>query len=585
MSYVFDEAKQEAAQLVLDALSSQGLRLKDARLVPTKDAQHGSLASSACFGAAKQLKTTPPLLAEKLASKISLSQSRYFASVTAMNGYLNFTYSQQFYYETLSQIASSSEKPTPTKSPSSYAPYGSNASGKGKTIVLEYSQPNVGKPMHVGHIRSTIIGDCFRRLYAFNGWKAVSMNYLGDSGMQVAKLLLAIELFQDMPEPKNEKIMLEYYVKIHQKIAEDPELEKKARQLLEKIEVGDPATLKNVRYIREKSYQAFQRNYDLLGVSFDEVIGESAFIEDSKKVVQEAVKRGIASKEKTGETLAKLEPQLPNTVLLRSNGTTLYLTRDVSLAEYKHQKYRFEKSVVFTAAEQNLHFRQLLRLLELFGKPYASTYHHVGFGTIDLPSGKMSTRKGNVVFLEDVLNEAIGFALKEVQSRQQAYAPETQQEIARSVGIAALKYSVLRIQMEKNIVFVPEEAVKFDGNTASYLQYMAVRAKNVFRKGKISQLPSLPTSYAFNSKEQELVSLLSFYPSVVSSSANSFSPQALCDYAFKLATCFSSFYDACPVLKAETDEAKAARLHLVKSTQGVLESALGLLGIQVPERM
>jgi len=361
----------------------------------------------ACFPLAAIAKKNPEEIAEKISAefneKLGEKPPAFFWKAEALNGFVNFFFNDSFYARVLRE--------------SLERYYGESGEGKGKKIVVEFSQPNVGKPFHVGHIRSTILGDAVANLRESQGWKSVRMNYLGDSGAQVAKLLLAMELFKEkLPKITDEKTMLEYYVKIHKEIAAKPELEEKAKEMLAKIESGDKGVMEKVRFIREKSYEAFQKNYDLLGVKFDVVTGESEFVEDGKKIAGEALKKKIAFVDAGGETVVKLEPHgLPNFIVLRSNGTTLYSTRDLALADFKKKKFGFDESVVFTASEQNLYFKQITRTLELLGRDYAKNYKHVGFGLISLREGRLSTREGRVVFLEDVLNQAVAYAREEIE--------------------------------------------------------------------------------------------------------------------------------------------------------------------------
>jgi arginyl-tRNA synthetase len=557
-----------------------------------KSEEHGDLACAIAFSLAKKERKSPKEIAEDIALKLSsFKLPASIEKIEAKDGFVNFFFSNGYYAQSLSQALELKEK------------FGEGDSGKGKKIVVEFSQPNVGKPFHVGHIRSTILGDAVANLKKSQGWKTVRMNYLGDSGTQVAKLLLALELFKEkLPEVKDEKTMLEYYVKIHKEIEAKPEVEEKAKEYLEKIEDGDSETIKKVEFIRKKSYEAFQRNYDLLGVKFDVVTGESEFVKSSKKIVVEALKKKIAFVDKGGETVVKLEHYgLPNFIVLRSNGTTLYTTRDLGLADYKFEKFGFDSSVILTAAEQNLHFKQVIKTLELLGRKYAQNYKHVGFGLISLQEGKLSTREGRVVFLEDVISEtvkaalheltAFGWHAKELNSeridRITDYTNKEKTEIAKRVGIGSLKFSILRITPEKNILFNPKTAVSFAGDTGAYAQYTCVRAKSILEKAKEekAKIPSDLSKFGFNREERGVTKLIAEYPIVLKNASNAMQPHQLCDFILRLSAAFNEFYHAHSVLKAEKNEEKPKRLALVKATALVLENALSLLGIKVPEKM
>ena len=542
--------------------------------------QFGDL-SFPCFPLASQAQKSPVEIAQAIAKEIK--RVKGVEKTEAAGGYVNFYFGHSFYELALKE--------------SEGKDYGNSGDGKGKIFAIEFSQPNVGKPFHVGHIRSTILGDAVANVCDSQGWKTVRINYLGDAGTQVAKLLLAMKIYKDLPRIENEKHMLEYYVRINKEIESNPELEKEARNLQEKIESGDKEVTENIKFIREKSYEAFQKNYDLLGVKFDAVVGESEFIEQGKKIVKEALEKKIAFVDKGGETVVKLEPAMPNFVVLRSNGTTLYSTRDLALAAFKHEKFSFDQSVILTASEQNLHFRQIIKTLQLLGRSYAKDYKHIGFGLISLPEGKLSSRAGRVVFLEDVINEVVNAAQHELEaigyhahelsthrvSKTMDYTKKDKTEIAKTVGIGSLKFEILRITPEKNILFDPKKAVSFQGDTGAYVQYTAVRAKNILRKAG-EKAKAVPKGAQFDDAERKVSFLLSLYPDVVRRVSENFEPHALCDYLLKLSAAFSEFYEKCPVVQSEGAE-RQKRPAIVAATLNAIESGLSLLGITVPKKM
>jgi len=573
VQYVRDKAES-------DCLKQIGLSEKEgARFFASpKSEEHGDLACSIAFSMAKKEKKSPKEIAENIALKISSGKlPPSIEKVEAKEGFVNFFFSNDYYAQALSQALELKEK------------FGESDEWKGKKIIVEFSQPNVGKPFHVGHIRSTILGDAVANLRESQGWKTVRMNYIGDSGTQVAKLLLALDIFKEkLPEVKDEKTMLEYYVKIHREIEAKPELADKAKAYQEKIEAGDSETIKKVEFIRKKSYEAFQRNYDLLGVKFDVVTGESDFVKISKKIVDEALKKKIAFVDKGGETVVKLEDYgLPNFIVLRSNGTTLYTTRDLGLADDKFEKYAFDESVILTAAEQNMHFKQVIKTLELLGRKYAQNYKHVGFGLISLQEGKLSTREGRVVFLEDVLNQVSDYAKEEIMQRQGDYSKKEISEIAGMIGIGSAKFAVLRITPEKSILFDLKKIVSFEGDTGAYAQYTCVRAESILEKAREekAKIPSDLSKFDFNREERRVAKLISEYPIVLKNASHAMQPHQVCDYILKLSAAFNEFYHAHRVLNAEEKEEKPKRLALVKATASVLENALSLLGIKVPEKM
>ncbi|MFH0922545.1 MAG: arginine--tRNA ligase [Candidatus Micrarchaeota archaeon] len=555
MAYAIEKAQSEAEKAI-------GAKTRFSK--PPQQEQ-GDLASAIAFEKGRELKKNPKAIAEEMCAKAKMPA--YFEKISSLNGFINLYFSDAFYAEALAQALDKR--------------YGDSEKFSGKYIV-EFSQPNVGKPFHVGHIRSTILGDSVANILETQGWKTIRMNYLGDSGNQVAKLLLALELFKDLPPATNEKRLLEYYVRIHKEIEANPELAEKTRVFLEKIESGDPETIKNVLSIRKKSYEAFQRNYDLLGVKFDEVVGESEFVAQAKKAVAEALDKKIAFKDKGGEIVVKLEPELPNFILLRSNGTTLYSTRDLALANWKFERFKFDQAVVFTSSEQNTYFKQIIRTLKLLGRKYAEHYKHVGFGLITLEEGKLSTREGRVVFLEDVLNDAIAYAKDEVIKRAHDYPKKEINEIAKIVGIGAAKFAVLRITPERNIMFNLKRIVNFDGDTGAYVQYTAVRSKSIIRKSGAPKIKA-DKDWKFNSQERSVVRLLADYPLVLQNCASSLSTHPLCNYLLELCAAFNTFYANTPVLEGGSERDK--RIAIVSAVSHTLENGLSMLGIKTPERM
>ncbi len=535
---------------------------------------HGDLATPIAFSIAKKQGADPTQVAQNIAGSIAASMpDAFFDKCEPAAGYVNFFFSDALRSMTLSQALQPD--------------YAKGGEGQGRTFVLEYSQPNVGKPFHVGHIRSTILGDSIANFLEARGWMVKRINYLGDAGTQVAKLVLASREFKDLPPMKDERAMLQYYVRVHKEIEEKPELALKAQEILSAIESGDEATLNEVLFIRAKSYEAFQRNYDLLGVRFDDVLGESEFIGRAKEIAAEAVEKKAAFKDdKTDALVADLEPQgLPNTILLRSNGTTLYFTRDMALADWKWGKYEFDESLVTTATEQNTYFRQVIAFLKMLGRDYASRYKHMGFGLVTLQGEKMSTREGRVVLMEDVLNEAIEEVKKELAGREHDYPASEEDEIARTVGIGSVKFAFLRVGNSKNISFNPTAAVRFDGDTGAYLQYTAVRGRNILRKAGIdADKLKAPARSDFDEYEKKVVHALAYFPQSVANSARNFEPHVTADYLLKLAAAFSEFYEKCPVATAQEPD-KSKRLAITAATANVIESGLALLGIQVPARM
>ncbi len=594
MDYALLNAEEAVRKLVAPALKSLRVGTDS---VPVREAApgFGDLACPVAFAAAKQLEETGKK-PEEIASEISIRINKgplpeWFEKVDSVGGFVNFWFSEVFFEKAVEEAARGGRN------------FGKSTEFRGRTAVVEYSSPNVGKPLHVGHARSTIYGDSVKRLLAAVGYRTVGFNYPGDSGKPVAELVVAMRRFKgfrELPVIRSERELLDYYVEINKEIEGSPGLGEEVRRALEKIEAGDEEVLEDVRRIRKMSMEAFDRTYALLGVGFDEVAGESEFIAPGKKIVDEALAAGAAGKGKNGEVVALLEKAgLPNTLLMRSNGTTLYLARDLALADHKWKKYGFDLSFYATAAEQNLHFRQVFAFLKLLGRPYAEKCVHVGFGLVSLPEGRISTRLGRVVLLEDVLNEAAREARKEVESRLKQieektgkkYSARDVEEIAGEVGAGSFKFAVLRVSPEKEIRFDFRKMVSFEGDTGAYLQYTFVRAASILNKakrkgagGKEGAREVGGSGGAWEAEEKKVAKTISFYPRVVSGAAKSFRPHVLCDYLLRLAADFSAFYEKCPVLSA-VGAARERRLEIVGAVKTVLGNGLGLLGIAAPEKM
>ncbi|MBI4361065.1 arginine--tRNA ligase [Candidatus Micrarchaeota archaeon] len=571
------------------ALKDAKTKLEKAVDAPVETPKNPDLAdlSIPCFALAKTRKKAPQDIAQDIASKTLPPE---FQSVKASGPYANVLFSDAFYARVLEESAAPN--------------YGTQTPQKGRW-VLEYSQPNPGKPMHLGHIRSTIVGDVCANALDWTGKDVVRLNYLNDRGAHIAELIVAIEEFKDLPKVRDEKDLLEYYVKIKKEIDSNDALKEKSRNVLEHIQDHQ----KQLTEIRELSLKAFKKNYDALDVSFDEYPLETALENDARKCVKEALQKGLAKKEPDDTTIAVLEPfGLPNTVLLRSNDTPVYLTSDLALADWKWQKYAFAQSWVITASEQNLHFRQLQTLLKEMGRKYAEDYHHKGFGLIRLAEGKMSTRQGRVILLEDVIQEVVAEAERQVREKSQSGNPK---QTAKAVGIAALKYGVLKVRLEKDITFDPKAEVQFEGDTSAYIQYAHVRAASILEKyareksGKQNKpnpktretktknpkdkqsgvlLPKPSKKLDLNQSEKNLLKKLAEFPEAVTYTAETLQPHALCEYALSVAKAFTQFYGASPVLSA-SDSLKTQRLHIASNTKNVLSICLKLLGIEALEKM
>lgn len=567
MKYLALKAEEEARKALENSIS-----VKSAQLSKPKQREHGDLASNACFSLAKEQKKSPNEIAEKAVGKINadLSDFKLLGEASAISGFVNFRYSELFYSLALKEILEKNSG------------YGSNERGENRKVLVEFSSPNIGKSMHFGHIRSTVLGDSISNLLEFNGFKTVRMNLYCEAGTQTSKLILAMNKF-GIEKVKDERDLVNYYVRISKEIESDPSLKEEARKIAEKMEKGDREVLKNLKKLRDYSVPPFKKNYEQLDVRFDEDVFDTEPVPKALELVSEAIEKKVAFKDKGGEVVADLEAQgLPNLIILRSNGTTLYSTRDLGLAEMDWEKYRFNERIYITASDQSTHFKQVFKILELMGRKYTDRLSHLGFGLVFLEGGKMSTREGRIVFLEDVLEEATESAAAEIKNKE--YSKEAMNSIARMVGVGSVKFAVLRITPERNISFNPSSVVSFDADSGAYLQYVHVRCCSILRKAGLKKLRYGKKLAIFNEHEKKLVSLLAGFPLVINSSSESLRPNQLCEYLLQVSSAFSSFYDNCPVLQSGAGE-REKRIAIVAATRIVLGNGLRLLGIHAPEAM
>jgi arginyl-tRNA synthetase len=494
--------------------------------------------------------------------------------------------------------------------------YGKSDIGQGKLVVIDYSAPNFGKPMHVGHIRSTILGDSLIKVLNFVGYKTQGINYFGDIGLHMGKLIAAYQLWGNPSEIEAdpEKAMLDLYVRYTKLETEEKEkygikevkrtesidfdeenkesaeevqqapATKQAQQILEKLESGDPELIAIWQKIGAWSQVAFNRVYDLLDVKFDETVGQSNFTQLGKEQVWKARRLDVAHTTSSGAIEAALADEgLPNKIILKQDGTALYSTQDLGAATNRFEKYKFDKMVYVVAYEQNTYFKQIFKLLEKMGYNWAKDCYHYSFGLISLEEGKMSTREGNVVFLEEVLNKAINLSKQEIDKRNPNL--QNKENVAKTLGIGAIKYMILSVDPIKDIAFSWSRALDFDSNSAPYIQYACARANSLLRKA--GDFPKTLDNYVLEMpQEKDLVKKIAQFPLLVETAAQPpYKLNILANYATVLATSFNQFYKDVPVLTAENNQTKYSRLILVDAFKTTLENTLGLMGIHAPEQM
>ena len=529
-----------------------------------------------CFKFAKILRKPPVQIAEDL--KNAYPTDHVICGVSAVNGYLNFSIDRTaFVKTTLDKIAEEGEK------------YGSDTIGAGKTICIDYSSINIAKPFHIGHLSTTVLGGALYRILSFLGYKTVGINHLGDYGTQFGKLISAYKRWGDKETVQKGGIraLNELYVRFHREAETDPALDDEARAYFKKIEEKDEECLALFHWFKELTLKDVQKIYDLLDIRFDSYAGESFYSDKMQPVVDELKEKGLLKESRGAQVVDLEEYGMPPCIILKSDGTSLYATRDMAAAIYRKQTYDFYKCLYVVAYQQNLHFKQFFKVLELMGKDWAKDLVHVAYGMVSLEEGTMSTRKGNVVFLEDVIRRCIEKAYEIISEKNPSLQGEEKAKIAEQVGVGAVIFGALYNSKIKDIVFSYDKVLNFDGETSVYVQYTCARAKSVLQKAGVAAEKSrgYTLDFALNEAETDLAKALADFPDTVREAAEKYEPSFIARYAVDLSQKFNKFYFDCKILSAEDKNKKAFRLDLTAATARVLTNAFALLGISMPDKM
>ena len=528
-----------------------------------------------CFKFAKIMRKSPAIIAEELknsimSDKIPMSD-KVISEVSAINGYLNFKVNKEdFVRSTLDRILAEKDK------------FGASNVGNGKTVCIDYSSINIAKPFHIGHLSTTVLGGALYRIYNYLGYKAVGINHLGDYGTQFGKLISAYKRWgvKEEIEKGGIRALNELYVKFHQEAEIHPEYDDEARAYFKKIEQGDEECLALFHWFKELTLKDVQKIYDMLDIHFDSYAGESFFADKMQPIVDELREKDLLVESRGAQVVDLEEYGMTPCMILKSDGTSLYATRDMAAATYRKNTYDFYKCLYVVAYQQNLHFKQFFKVLELMGKDWAKDLVHVAYGMVSLEEGTMSTRKGNVVFLEDVINKCIEKAYAILAEKNPDL--ENKEEVAQKVGVGAVIFGALYNSKIKDIVFSYDKVLNFDGETSVYVQYTCARANSVIQKGGIPKKYTIPELAV---EEIELVKALGTFPETVQNAAEKYEPSFIARFAVDVSQKFNKFYFNCKVLAAETEELKNFRLALTNATLQVLKNAFGLLGIGIPDKM
>jgi len=521
-----------------------------------------------CFTLSKTLKKSPKDIAEELTRKII--PTKLINRIQPIGPYINFFTNKTKLTElTLKQIIKGKDK------------YGSSSINKNKRIMVEYSAPNSNKPLHIGHLRNDSIGMLISNLLEFTGAKIIKANLVNDRGIHICKPMLAYQKWMKNKKPniKSDHFVGDLYVKFEKAAKDNENLKEEAQELLKKWEKGDKKTLALWKKINFWAIQGIKQTYTLYGSKFDVWFFESEFYDKAQLLVKKALDKKLFFKDETGAIIAKLEPKLPNRIIQRSDSTKLYITQDLALTKLKFERYKLDKAIWVVGSEQNLHLQQLFKIMEELGFKWAKDCYHLSYGMVNLTTGKMKSREGTVIDADDLIQDTINLAKKEIQKREKLNKTQLEKR-AKEIALSAIKFSLLKIENHKDILFDPEKAISFEGETGPYLQYSHARASSILRKAKTLKKPKFDQ---LNSKEElTLINLLSKFPEIVSKASETLKPHLITNYGFELSQSFNEFYSTCPVLKAEE---KDSRLYLVKATKQVLKNTLKILNITPLEKM
>ncbi|MCL2376662.1 MAG: arginine--tRNA ligase [Defluviitaleaceae bacterium] len=561
--------KYEIAKLIATAANLDEKETEQALEIPP-ESEMGDFAFP-CFRLAKEMRQAPPAIAENIRKQIETPD--FLDRVVTKGPYLNFFVDRGYFAKAaLSVIANKGDR------------FGSSNIGGGSCVVIDYSAPNVAKPFHIGHLRSTVIGHALYNIFNFLGYKSFSINYIGDWGTQFGKIITAYERWGCDDEIKQGGItaLLKLYIKFHEEADKDPAFDEEARGWLVKMEQGDEYALKLWKWFLDISMEEYQKIYTRLDISFDSYNGESFYNDKMMPVVEEMKAKDVLV-ESDGAMIVDLEAyKMPPCLILRRDGGTLYPTRDIASVLYRKNEYNFVKAIYVTGHEQMLHFAQWFKVVELMGYEWAKDQLiHVPFGFINFAQGKLSTRKGNVLLMEDFLNDAVARIGEIIEKKNPDLA--NKEKVAEQVGIGAVIFNDLYNNRIKDIEFSWERMLNFDGETGPYVQYTHARCNSVLNKANVD-FSTADASKLTEDEEFELIKVLYTFPERIIEAANKYEPFIVSRHIMQVAQAYNKFYHNNRILQAEED-IKLARLMLTKCTKDVICTGLGLLGIKSPSEM
>ena len=581
-------------------------------VTPTKREFSGDF-TVVLFPFVKALRTNPVQLGEAIGADL-ISQS-WITAYEVKGGFLNLTLANSIWTELLDTVNIAARTLDPARK-----------------IIIEYSSPNTNKPLHLGHIRNILLGWSCVQIYKAIGYQVIKTQVINDRGIAICKSMLAWKLFGEEKTPastrtKGDHFVGEYYVLFNSKLDEEykswqqsdeaqtiyitgkkeeqtaadffktyantyfneySQLGRQAKEMLLKWEAGDTETLELWNRMNNWVYDGFNTTYAELGVDFDTIYYESETYLLGKESVDQGLEKGIFYRNSDGSVWIDLEDAgMDKKILLRSDGTSVYMTQDIGTAQHRYQDYHFDRMVYVVGDEQEYHFKVLFEILKRLGEPYADQLFHLAYGMVDLPTGKMKSREGTVVDADDLVAEILGEARKAAEERGELVdlPPQEQEKIIRNIALGALKFFILKVNAKKRMVFNPEDSLDLQGQTGPYVQNAYVRIRSILRKADQMTIPSVYAGYQLGTEERELIALLLQYWETLEQAANNFDPSGVANYAYQLAKSFHRYYHDVSILRAESEEAMAFRFVLIRKIAMVLELAMEMLGIEMPDRM
>lgn len=570
--------KEEIAKLIAAEVTELELSDIQSMIEIPQDSKMGDYAFP-CFKLAKIMRKAPPLIAKNIAEKIA--DNAMFERVEQINAYVNmFISKEEFVKDVVEDVLERG------------GDFGKSNVGEARTVIVEFSSPNIAKPFHIGHIRSTVIGNSIYKIYDALGYNVIRINHLGDYGTQFGKMICAYRHWGRKEDVINEpiKTLLGYYTKFHEEVETHPELDDEAREIFTKLEHGEPEEVELWQWFRDESLKEFNRVYKMLGIEFDSYNGESFYSDKMPRFVKELEEKGLLQESRRAHIVDLEKYGLGVALITKSDGSTLYITRDIAAAVYRKETYDFYKNIYVVASQQNLHFQQWIQILELMGYEWARDCVHVPFGLVSLEDGTMSTRHGRVVFLEDVLNRAVE-QTKEI-IRDKGVNTDNIDETARQVGIGAVIFNELSNNRIKDYVFSWGKVLDFNGETGPYVQYTYARCASVLRnageevvsRAMEKGLAGVNAGYLTGESSFELAKLIYRLPQVVAEAGEKYEPSIVTRHIVDIAQSFNRFYHDEHIL-TDNQEERVAKLALVMAAKTAIKNGLALLGMEAPERM